>query len=230
MRVRYDFRLEDGRLIDHVVETDRESLPPTNKAAADWAELKHCQCSNCPLKASEYQYCPAAIDIQALVDTFRKEPAFQKVEVTVSTRERNYQKRTGLEEALRSLMGLILATSECPILSELRPMAMHHMPFATNEEFILRSVSIYLVQQYFKMRDDREPPDWDLKGLVERNRRLQLVNQALWQRIHGACEGDSNLKALLSFFSLASSVTFSLESQLQKLRQSFEAGEWNTPL
>ncbi len=231
MRVRYDFRLEDGRLIDHVVETDRESLPPANKAVAEWAELKYCQCSNCPLDVAEYPHCPAAVDIQALVDTFKTEPAFQKVEVTVSTRERNYQKRTGLEEALRSLMGLILATSECPILSELRPMAMHHMPFATNEEFILRSVSIYLVQQYFRMRDDRElQPDWELKGLVERNRRLQLVNQALWQRIHGACEADSNLKALLSFFSLASSVTFSLESQLQKLRQSFEAGEWNTPL
>ncbi|WP_020409416.1 DUF6901 family protein [Hahella ganghwensis] len=229
MRVRYDFRLEDGRSIDHVVETDRESKPPANREAADWAELKHCQCSNCPLDSSEYQYCPAAIDIQGLVDTFSKEPAFQKVEVIVSTRERNYQKRTGLEEALRSLMGLILATSECPILGELRPMAMHHMPFATNEEFILRSVSIYLVQQYFSMRDSREEqPDWELKGLVERNRRLQLVNQALWQRIHETCEADSNLKALLSFFSLASSVTFSLESQLQKLRHSFEAGEWNS--
>ena len=46
---------------------------------------------------------------------------------------------------------------------------------------------------------------------------MQLVNQALWQRIHSVCKGDSNLKALLNFFSMASSVSFSLESQLRKL-------------
>ncbi len=229
MRVRYEFRLEDGRLIDHTVETERESKVHSGVIPADWTELKHCQCSNCPLKGSDVQNCPAAMDMQGLVESFRSEPGFQKVDVLVTTKERNYQKRTGLEEALRSLMGLVLATSDCPILSELRPMAMHHMPFSTIDEFILRSVSIYLAQQYFTMRDGQEP-DWNLKGLVERNRSLQLVNQALWQRIHSACEGDSNLKALLSFFSLASSVTFSLESQLQKLRHSFEAGEWNIAL
>jgi hypothetical protein len=96
-------------------------------------------------------------------------------------------------------------------------MAQHHMPFASSDEFILRNVSIYLIQQHFAMRGDGEP-DWEMKGLVDRNKRLQLVNQALWQRIHTVCEGDSNLKALLSFFSMASSVSFSLESQMQKLK------------
>jgi hypothetical protein len=75
------------------------------------------------------------------------------------------------------------------------------------------------LQQYFDFRSGVKP-DWELKGLVDRNKRLQLVNQALWQRIHSACESDSNLKALLSFFSMSSSVSFSLESQLQKLKTS----------
>ncbi|MNJ53595.1 hypothetical protein D3C77_489920 [compost metagenome] len=47
---------------------------------------------------------------------------------------------------------------------------------------------------------------------------LQLVNQAFWQRIVDTCEGDCNLKAFLSFFSMASSLTYSLETQLQKIR------------
>ena len=47
---------------------------------------------------------------------------------------------------------------------------------------------------------------------------LQLVNQALWHRIHDACAGDTNLKAFLSFFSMSSSMTYSLETQLQKIR------------
>ncbi|MBU6952964.1 MULTISPECIES: DUF6901 family protein [unclassified Hahella] len=229
MRVRYEFRFDDNRVLDYIIETEREDKSMHSEPPAEWTELKNCQCSNCPLKKDAERYCPAALDMQKIVADFRSEPAFQKVEVTVFTKERNYHKRTGLEEALRSLMGLVMATSHCPILGELRPMAIHHMPFSNGEEFILRSVSIYLVQQYFMFRDG-EKPDWELKGLVERNRRLQLVNQALWQRIHSACDGDSNLKALLSFFSLASSVTFSLETQLQKLRKSFESGEWVAPL
>src|SRR5690606_4431441 len=107
---------------------------------ADWTRLDYCQCSNCPLRKSETPCCPAAVDLQQLVADFKNQAAFQKVDVIVSTQERSYSKRTGLEEGLRSLMGLIMATSECPILGELRPMASHHMPFATNDEFTLRSV------------------------------------------------------------------------------------------
>ena len=100
-------------------------------------------------------------------------------------------------------------------------MAIHHMPFSSSNEFILRSVSVYLLQQYFEYREDRAP-DWDLKGLISRNKQLQLVNQALWQRVHLDSDNDSNLKTLLSFFSMSSSVSVSLESQLQKLRASLD--------
>jgi len=47
---------------------------------------------------------------------------------------------------------------------------------------------------------------------------LQLVNQAFWQRIHATCEGDSNLKAFLTFFSMSSGMSYKLEVQLQKIR------------
>jgi hypothetical protein len=231
MNIKYDFQFADGSAKEYIVDTDRgedgdngQPKPPN----ADWTKLEHCQCSNCPIPKGQQKYCPAAVDLQHLVADFKAQPAFQKVEVSVTTQERVYSKRTGLEEALRSLMGLIMATSECPILGELRPMTVHHMPFASNDEFIMRSVSVHLVQQYFQMRAG-EKPDWELKGLVERNRKLQLVNQAMWQRIHLACEKDANLKALLTFFSLASSVTFSLEAQLQKLRHSFESGDFAAP-
>jgi len=232
MKVKYEFRFADGKTQEFVVDTEREvddeAGTQGQAARAEWVHLDHCRCSNCPLAGKGVTNCPVAVDLEALVDSFKDQAAFQKVDVTVSTPERSYSKHTSLEEALRSLLGLVMATSDCPLLSELRPMAIHHMPFATNDEFILRSVSIYLVQQYFAYRAGAKP-DWELKGLVERNRQLQLVNQALWQRIHSACERDANLKALLSFFSMASSVTFSLEAQLQKLRHSFEAGEWNAP-
>lgn len=220
MKVQYDFEFSDANQLHYSIDLDRTNAPDNADQVEDpedWLQLGHCQCSNCPLDKSKADYCPVALDIRNVVKDFGSLPAFQKVDVTVTTPERSYRKRTGLEEGLRSLMGLIMATSACPILADLKPMAVHHMPFASNEEFILRSVSIYLVQQYFEKREGNEP-DWEMKGLVERNKQLQLVNQALWQRIHTACDSDSNLKALLSFFSMASSVSFSLESQLQKIK------------
>ncbi len=213
MNVTYQFRFEDSRSVEFKV-TDQPTAVKGSLPA--WTRLEHCQCSNCPLKATESPQCPAAVEILPVVNAFQAEDAYQKVDVIVTDDRRTYSKSTTLEEALRSLLGLKMATSGCPVLSELKSMAVHHLPFASNDEFIMRSVSHYLLQQYLAKRNHQEP-DWDLKGLVERNQRLQLVNQALWQRIHSVCKGDSNLKALLNFFSMASSVSFSLESQLRKL-------------
>lgn len=213
MNVTYQFRFEDSRSVEFKV-TDKPTEAKGNLPG--WTRLEHCQCSNCPLKASDSPQCPAALEMLPVVNEFQAEDAYQKVDVVVTDDRRIYSKSTTLEEALRSLLGLKMATSGCPVLSELKSMAVHHLPFASNDEFIMRSVSHYLLQQYLAKRNHQEP-DWDLKGLVERNQRLQLVNQALWQRIHSVCKGDSNLKALLNFFSMASSVSFSLESQLRKL-------------
>ena len=222
MSITYLFKfLENGTelAIEAALDHNQKQKKVTQEPA-DWTRLEYCQCSNCPLKRSDTTHCPAALDIQPIVEEFRQLPGFTKVEVTVSSPEREYHKNTGLEEGLRSLMGLIMANSECPILKNLRPMAFTHLPFANQDEFIVRSAGTYLLRQYFNMKDHQEP-DWNLDGLVSLNRELQLVNQAIWQRVHSACEGDSNLKALLSFFTLSSSVSYSLETQLQKLKGRF---------
>lgn len=222
MSVKYHFKfLEDGT--DLTVETaaaSEKKEAKTDMIPAAWTKLEYCQCSNCPLSKAEHSHCPAALDMQPIVEEFRKLPGFKKVEVTVSTPERDYKKVTGLEEGLRSLMGLVMANSECPILSNLKPMAFTHLPFASQDEFILRSAGTYLLRQFFNTRDGKEP-DWELDGLIALHLELQLVNQAVWQRVHSACEGDSNLKALLSFFTLSSSVSYSLEAQLRKVKSQF---------
>lgn len=222
MSITYLFKfLEDGSELE--IQTASATDNRQNLRAiepASWTKLEYCQCSNCPLKRSEHQYCPAALDMQPIVEEFGKLPGFTKVDVMVKSDEREYRKSTGLEEGLRSLMGLVMANSECPILSNLKPMAFTHLPFSSQDEFIVRSAGTYLLRQYFNMKDDKEA-DWDLDGLVSLNRELQLVNQAVWQRVHSACEGDSNLKALLSFFTLSSSVSYSLETQLNKVKGRF---------
>lgn len=217
MAIEYQITLDEGRTLSYSIERERPYDPIAAAQTSKWTRLEHNQCSNCPLSKDDYSHCPAAVDLHRVIEDFRGLPAFRKVQVWVRTPEREYSKTVGIEEGLRSLVGLIMATSSCPLSVKLRPMAHNHLPFASTQEFALRAVSLYLSRQYFNMREGRHA-DWDLKGLVRMFQQLQLVNQAFWQRIHDTCEGDSSLKAFLTFFSMSTSMTHSLETQLQKIR------------
>jgi hypothetical protein len=222
MLIEYRFEFDgDQDALAYTIDTENpENGTTQSKVAADWTLLSNCQCSNCPLKKSTENRCPAAVDMQQVIEDFGERPGLSQVDVYVITSDRDYHKKTGVEEGLRSLMGLIMANSECPILTELKPMAYTHLPFSSQAEFILRSVGSYLVKQHYLSQNIKQP-DWELKGLIALNQELRLVNQAMWQRIHGACKKDSNLKALLSFFAMSSSVSYSLEAQLSKIKHAF---------
>ena len=217
MTIEYRITLDDNHEFNYRVELDRSYDPAAAAGAPRWTRLDHEQCSNCPLNKDINTHCPAAVDLCRVIEDFRGLPAFKKAKVRVITAEREYFKEVSLEAGLRALLGVLMATSACPMLCRLKPMAQQHLPFASNQEFILRTVSLYLMRQYYNMREGRHA-DWELKGLVRNYQQLQLVNQAFWQRIHDTCENDSNLKAFLSFFSMASSVSYSLEAQLSKIR------------
>jgi hypothetical protein len=217
MAIEYRITLDEEHQFSYRIELDRGCSPEAAAAAPAWARLEHQKCSNCPLSRDNFSHCPAAVDLYQVIGDFQGLPAFKKAQVWVRTPEREYTKLVSLEEGLRALLGVIMATSACPVLGRLRPMAHNHLPFASNQEFTLRTVSLYLARQYFNFREGRHA-DWELRGLVRMFQQVQLVNQAFWQRIHDTCEGDSNLKAFLTFFSMSSSMTYSLETQLHKIR------------
>ncbi|MGC1510140.1 DUF6901 family protein [Ketobacter sp.] len=218
MNIHYRFDIENQPL-EYDVDVDREfDFRQKREDIPEWTKLRHKQCPNCPLTVKDCEYCPAAVDLAKVVTDFQGLPAIKQSGVSVVTPEREYYKQTSLEEGLRSLMGLIMATSDCPILHQLKPNARNHLPFATQDDFIIRSTALYLLRQYFNYREGKRP-DWELQGLISLNVELQTLNQALWERMKDACDGDSNLKALLSFLDMASSVSYSLEGQLQKVRE-----------
>ncbi|HEX4869115.1 MAG TPA: hypothetical protein VFV15_00115 [Moraxellaceae bacterium] len=217
----YYFTFDDGLELKFDVNLDRTFDPgriPTD--APEWTRLGNNQCSNCPLSKAEHTHCPAALDLDKVARDFQKLPGNTKANVRVVTPEREYVKRVGLEEGVRALMGLIMATSACPVFGALKANARMHLPFATPQEFITRSASMYLMRQYFIAREGGTP-DWELKGLVKTNEQLQLVNHAFWQRTVSAFQNDANSKALLSFFTLSSSVSSSLDAQLAKIKPIF---------
>lgn len=219
MAVEYRITLDDEHAFNYKINLERDVLASDRSAAntADWTRLEYQQCTNCPLTPEQRVHCPAAVDLQTVVEDFRGLPAFRKAWVNVRTEEREYSKLVNLEVALRSLLGVIMATSGCPILARLKPMARNHLPFASDTEFVMRTVSMYALRELFNQRDGRTP-DWELGDLTRDFAALQLVNQALWHRIHDVCGSDTNLKAFLSFFSMSSSMTYSLDTQLEKIR------------
>jgi len=225
MTIQYTFNFDDGLELKFSVDIDRkyDSKQDLSKAP-EWTRLGNNKCSNCPLSKDKFSHCPAALDLDRVARDFQKIPATTKANVRVVTPEREYVKRSALEEGVRALMGLIMATSACPVFGELKPNARNHLPFASKDEFILRSASMYLMHQYFIYKDGGTP-DWEMKGLVKVNEQLQLVNHAFWQRIVGAFQNDSNSKALLSFFTMSSSVSASLEAQLIKIKPVFFSEE-----
>lgn len=221
MKIAYTFVLDDGTSHKFVVDLDREFDEAVDRAEhAPWTKLAHNQCDNCPLHADQFRHCPVALDLEQIASKFANIISHEAVNVQVTGPERVYFKRCDVQTALRSLVGLVMASSACPILSRLKGMAHYHLPFSTVEETLFRAVGAYLLRQYFVHKEGGEP-DLDLAGLNDLYRELQALNACFKKRIDAASHKDANMNALGSLFALSMAVSFSLEDKLQELKDEF---------
>ena len=217
----YHFQFPDGRTESLQVvppaplRPDAE-LPP-------WTELGFEKCSNCPLSAAQSPRCPMAVRFVPLVHLFGRLHSYDDVVARVETDERTVTKRTTVQRVLRSLMGLLAASSDCPRMTFLKPMAHFHLPFSTSEETVFRVVSTYLLGLYFK-RKQGGATESGLEGLKQNYRELQQVNAAMAKRMNAIrvedCDGAINALALLDIF--AQSLPESIDHDLEELQPAFE--------
>ncbi len=201
----YSFTIDPRRNFDELVETDGRSL--------DWVQLECHKCDNCPLAPAQHPYCPAALSILQVAERFDSDLSIERVDCWVETEERTYYKNTDLQSCLRSVFGLAMSTSSCPVLSRLRPMAYFHLPFATLEETMFRLSTTYLLKQHLAAKTGRTP-DWGLKGIGELYQELGQVNRQLLQRLRIASREDANINALQSYISISTLVGMSLDDIL----------------
>ena len=115
----------------------------------DWTYLADHQCSCCALDKKNVTHCPIAVNISELVTAFKDMVSHESCNVSCITAERTVTKNTLVQDGLSSIMGIIMATSGCPTMDILKPMARFHLPFATVDEAMFRSISVYLLRQYF---------------------------------------------------------------------------------
>jgi len=221
MFIEYLFTMDDGKVLNYKINFSR---PWTDILVQSdypvWTELDFKQCGNCPLNPEEYSHCPVAIDAKEIFLGFKEILSSSVANVRVITPEREYFKRCDAQTGLRALIGFVMATSQCPILSKMRGMAHYHLPFASIDEIVFRVSSSYLLSQYYLHQEGGEP-DWELKGLKKYYKDLLTLNYDFLQRIRIASEAHSNLDVLSTLFSISSLLSINLEQQLQELKPLF---------
>lgn len=211
--VRYIFQLKDRELVFDV-ETEPHGVESSDDFP-DWARLEHQQCACCPLKTSDCKYCPVATRMHGLLEAFAESESTERVQVTVEASERNYYNDCDLQVGINSLMGLMMATSGCPVLQELGAMASFHIPFCSTRETLHRTVGSYLTKQYFVQLQGGEP-DWELKQLNELYGVLEGLNRDFSKRIQDSSSSDAVSNAVIMFFATSVVVASSLDQQLQR--------------
>jgi len=223
MFIEYTFTLDNGRVLNYRVDFDRPRQKICSKEDyPDWTQLGFHQCPNCPLKTEEYSHCPVAIDAHEIISGFADILSCNEVDIHVKTPEREYFKRTDAQTGLRALIGFVMASSACPILSTMRGMAYYHLPFASLDETVFRVTSSYLLHQYYIHRKTGEPVDLEFAGLKERFKEMQTVNYNFLERIRAASEADSNLNVLATLFTISSMLSLSLERHLKEIEHLFD--------
>lgn len=208
----YFFRLASGE--DHRFEV-QFNRPERDGELPSWTRLETDKCPNCPLPDVPRARCPAAADLVPLIERFSALASIDKINVRVITEQYEARKHTDSQTALSALMGLILATSACPILGKLRPLAHTHMPFATPTEMVYRIASMHFFGNF--LRD--EPVG--LEGLDGFFADIDKLNHAFARRLKRAVESDAGINALIMLHSRAMLASLSIEPELENIRRWF---------
>lgn len=219
-KIIYLFRLESGVGHRFDVEFDR---PPASGDLPEWTLLEADKCPHCPLPAAPGARCPAAADLAPVVEKFSALTSIDRVNVHVVTPEYEARKHTDTQTALRALMGLILATSACPILGRMRPLAHMHMPFATGTEMVYRIVSMHLMGGFLRGEPVR------LDGLDEFFSDIDRLNRAFFVRLNHAVERDAGINALLSLQAHSVLASMSIKPEMENIRAWFQQSPAGDP-
>jgi hypothetical protein len=213
MRITYVVDFLDGQQLVIPLDLDPKSLDLqiSVESPPDWTRLEFEQCPNCPLDPEVHEFCPVAVNMSSALMVFNDYLSYEMVSVTIETAERRYQKKVALQDAISSLIGIIMATSGCPVMDHLRPMVRTHLPFASRTESVYRVISMYLMAQYFRKERGMEP-DWDLKHLVELYDEIGKVNHAFSNRMFAQYEKDANINALVILKYVAELLTGTLQN------------------
>jgi len=226
-RFDYQFQFEDGYTKNYPIALDPKTLsliPDEHRhQPQDWTKLNYKQCSNCPLVMDSYPFCPIAVNIMELVETFKDVLSYHNCTILCETEDRTYSKKTSIMEGLSAIFGVIMATSDCPIMNFLKPMARFHLPFSSVEETTVRTASMYLLGRYFRYKDQSDIIKMDFKALENHYAQVRQVNEGIIKRISSVSNQDADKNAIVTLHSLSLFLSMEIDYSLSSLEYIFTA-------
>lgn len=224
VKITYRFLFPDGRERQYTAEfaadTGKLVIPPATEQGS-WTALEHRKCKHCPLNADQHPLCPVAKNLATVANDFKGERSTDKVTVEVLTAERTYRKDLRMQEGLFGLFGLMMATSDCPYFDFLRPMARFHLPFSTLRETTVRSVSFYLLRQYFVAKNGGHA-DFALSTFAKLYKDLEDVNLGLANRIRSITTADAEANSIVILDGFGKLLSAQLSDGLADLEKMFQ--------
>ncbi len=219
---KYCFDFPDSTKKRFLIKLDSETYEykPSNNTPPDWSLLGVARCDCCKLDLAHNNYCPVAANIADLVYAFKDTASHKSCLVSCISAARTCSKETTVQEGLASIMGIIMATSGCPSTALLKPMAYYHLPFATVEESMYRSVSAYLLRQYFSHKKG-ENCDFFMHRIQEYYSEVQQVNEGILKRINMTSEMDADKNAIVTLNALAQILVMEVDEDLSSLKKLF---------
>jgi hypothetical protein len=222
LRIEYRFDLPNGSRKQLTLEFSPTDFRLLNEVVPDppfWTELKFNQCGNCPLNPKKSPQCPAALQMVPAVDALKELVSFDTVGVTVIQAERTIHAETTAQQAMSSVLGLIMATAGCPWTDRLRPMARFHLPFASEAETVYRSVSMFLLARQQTGAADAA----GFAGLHKLYENLHVVNRDMSRRLGAATRTDPARNAMALLDSYTTLLPAAIDSSLEELKPLFDA-------
>lgn len=221
----YRFTFPDSQERTFALEMDRDTAELTPAAIDNpppWTALTFNQCSGCPLNAAETPHCPAALHLSGVIDGFTDLVSYDKVRVTVESEERAVSATLAAQQALASLMGLIMASSGCPRTAVFRPMARFHLPFSSESETAYRVAAMYLLAQHYIAREGGKP-DVALEDLERVYNGMHAVNRGMAKRLRAASRQDAIVNAVVLLDVYSSLVPAAIHEILEEIKPAFAA-------
>lgn len=217
---RFDFPDTSKKRFLIKLDPDTYRYKPSNNTPPDWALLGVGRCECCTLDLENNEYCPISANIADLVYAFKDTASHKSCTVSCISAARTCSKDTTVQDGLASIMGIIMATSGCPSMAILKPMACFHLPFATVEESMYRSVSAYLLRQYFS-HTKGETCDFFMHRIQEHYSEVQMVNEGILKRINMTSEMDADKNAIVTLNALAQILVMEVDEDLDSLKLLF---------
>lgn len=224
--IKVEYRIQcGGNAHKYVLYLDKYTGRMLNPVPTDppaWTHLNVHQCSNCPLSNAENAHCPLSLQLAQVVSDWGHVFSYAEVRYEVITAEHHFSGSTSAQKILSALLGLVMATSECPHMHFLRPLARFHLPLSSPEETAFRAVSTYLLGRYIAGVESRAENDFE--GLIKRYEAVQTVNKCMAKRVADSSGKDAAINAVVLLDLLAHMVPYFARETLESLRPLFQLG------